>query len=67
MAEVVAALTAPKKQSQTMIADFVDNRSSKEAKVVEIYDPETQLEVVEYKKTLDGSQTKLPWSKIETT
>ena len=37
-----------------------------EAKVVEIYDPETQLEVVEYKSDLDWKVTKpkLPWSKI---
>ena len=41
-------------------------RVCEEAKVVEIYDPETQLEVVEYKSDLDWKVTKpkLPWSKI---
>ena len=41
-------------------------KECKEKKVIEKYDPETQLDVVEYKSDLDWkvARPKLPWSKI---
>ena len=60
-----SALTEEECGERRNLADPFEEECENE-KVVEQYDPETQLDVVEYKSDLDWkvAKPKLPWSKI---